>query len=190
MITEYSEFVRFMISDLPGCRQALIINQLAESTRAICDETECFKVTSEETLDIDKKVILQPSYEANIKRITRVFTKSDTGYETDREYVYDPETVELEVTDVEPEAIVFVKSALLPYVDSSGIEPNIFNTIFSAVKFHALHELTAQSKKPWSNERKSARYGAKMDHEINKIKSENIKQGTNKQQHIQLPGWN
>lgn len=154
MIT-YTDYMARLIPDLPGCPQSIILQQLQQTMRDICLDTEAWMEESE-AIDIvtgQVRYDLFPAfdYEVDIHRVLEVQVQESTIY-PDRYKLIDQRYVELE--DV-PTANVtdglVVKVVLVPTYTADRISPTFMNRYAKGIMAGCKSALQLQPKKPWSN---------------------------------------
>lgn len=154
MIT-YNDYMARLIPDLPGCPQNIIMQQLQQTMRDICLDSEAWMEIGN-PIDLvtgTAKYNLLPAFdfEVDIHRLLEVQIQDNIIY-PDRYELIDQQYIELE--DVPTSNItdgLVVKAVLVPTYTAERMSPTFMNRYAKGIMAGCKSTLQLQPKKPWSN---------------------------------------
>jgi len=162
-IAEYSDYIQYLMSDLPGCADAVITQYLQQAGRKLCEDTECWKD------EIDLNVVedqteysLDTIDDTYIHKIVWVKVKSVTADNFDDCPKINPNFYKLN----EDETLIFytnyapivtitggmrVKVVKRPEFGINELPTWIWDRHGEAIMSHCRWQLMKQPKKPWTD---------------------------------------
>jgi hypothetical protein len=194
-IAEYSDFIKYVMADLPGCADAVLVQYLQQAGRKLCEESECWKEEIDVNVVADQtEYSLDTIDDTYIHKIAWVKIKSvstddfeDCPAINPNYYTLKEDTTLKFYTANAPIVTITsgmrVKAIIRPEFNSNELPQWIWDRYSEAIQNHCKWQLMKQPKKPWTDLQLSMKYEkeyynciaqAKMD--INKqFKSVNLR---------------